>query len=87
LDVAEGVLAWHGRTLARNGSGVVLDHLLASRAGGFLMQEADWPGSVSVQDGKLIRHRMGPGGQWARGAEDCTLLALLVGQVERPALA
>ena len=73
LDLAEGVLAWHGRTLARSGSTVVLDHLLASRAGGFLLQEPDWPGSVSVQDGKLIRHRMGPGGQWARGAEDAEL--------------
>lgn len=70
LEVDEGVLAWHGRTLARSGSTVLLDHLIASRAGGFLLQERDWPGSVSVQDGKLIRHRMGPGGQWARGAED-----------------
>lgn len=70
LGSLPGVIAHHDRVLARAGTTTALDHLVTSSAGGYLVQERAWPGSVSVQHGSLIRHRTGPAGQWARGAAD-----------------
>ncbi|HEX5512472.1 MAG TPA: nuclease-related domain-containing protein [Actinomycetales bacterium] len=69
LDASTDVIAWHRRRLSSRHGSYVVDHLVVTAAGAFLMEERSWPGSFSLNDGSLIRHRMGPGGQWAKGAE------------------
>ncbi|WP_380166869.1 hypothetical protein [Jannaschia sp. R86511] len=64
------VTSFPRRVVSIAGEPVLLDHLVASRAGGFLIEEGTWPGSFAVEDGHLVRSRSGPRGQWAKGAED-----------------
>jgi hypothetical protein len=80
LDQVPGLIVWHERRFARAGSVQLLDHLISSRAGAFLLQEMRSAGSFSVEDGGLVRHRSGPSGQWAKGHEHAT-----VDQVRRTA--
>lgn len=70
LRARKGQVVLSRRQLRRDGRAVVLGHLLATRAGGLLLEDASWPGSFSVADGHLVRHRSGPQGEWARQHED-----------------
>lgn len=59
--------------MAAGRAGAVLDHLVLTSSGVVLVEERDWPGSVSLDGGTLVRHRTGPGGQWAKCTEDVRL--------------
>lgn len=64
------VTAFSNRVISITGEPVLVDHLVATRAGGFVIEERSWPGTFAVEDGHLVRSRSGPRGQWAKGAED-----------------